>query len=153
MRHVISDQLQQAGNPFRHYAIYRQVEIAAASDRRQTLQNALKRDTFAAENVAMSNLSAFHGKNEPPRNITHIDEVHHEIEVQLDTPAKEAAKHRRRRSQVVIMRSYRHCRSANYHRETGCRSLNCGSFRQHLRTSIRTRHIVGRRQAVFSDII
>ena len=68
-------------------------------------------------------LSAFHGKNEPRRNIAHVDEVHDEIEIQLNAPAEKVPEHRRRRSEVVIMRSDRHCRSANHHRKTGCRSL------------------------------
>ena len=56
---------------------------AAAADIRHDPQNLLQRDAFAAENVAMSDLSALHGKDQPGGDIAHIDEVHDEIEIQL----------------------------------------------------------------------
>lgn len=85
MRHVIGDKLQHCCDHFRNSAGNRYVEIAAAADHRHKPKNFAQRDTFAAENVAMSNLSAFHGQNQPCRDIAHIDEVYNEIEIQLKT--------------------------------------------------------------------
>ena len=101
----------------------RYLEIAAAADRRHKPKNCPERDAFAAENVAMPNTSAVHGKNKARRHIANIDQVHHEIEIQLNTPANEVAEHGRRRSEATIMRSNRHCRSANHHRQARCRRL------------------------------
>ena len=124
-------------------------QIAAAADRRHQPKNLLQRDTFAAENVAMSNLPAFHRENQARRDIAHVDEVDDEIEIQLKSPAEKMPEHRRRRRKIVIMKSDRHRRSADDHRKTGCRGLQRELFREHFRAGIRTRHLVGRQRGMF----
>src|SRR5438046_532855 len=74
------------------------------------------------ENVAMSDPPAFHGKNQAPGHVAHVDEVHNEVEIQAKTPAKKMPQHRRRRSKVVVTGSNWHCRASNYHRKAGRRS-------------------------------
>src|ERR1700692_4017050 len=96
----------------------RNEQTAAATDRRHKPKNVLQRDTFAAENVAMPNPPTFHSKNQTSRDITHVDEVHNEIKVQIMASAEKVSKHRRRWCYVVIKRTDRHCGTSDYHRKT-----------------------------------
>src|SRR3981189_4011336 len=125
--------------------------MTAAPDRRHKPENPLQRDTFAAENVAMSDLSTFHDKNQGRCGVAHVDEVHDEIEIQLKTPAKKVPEHRRWWRMVVIMGSDWHCRTANDQRKTRCRSLHGELFREHFRARVWTRHVVGRHQGIFRN--
>jgi hypothetical protein len=61
---VISDELQDRSGRFRDPTGSRNVQMTAAADRRHKPENPLQRDTFATENVAMSDLSTFHDKNQ-----------------------------------------------------------------------------------------
>ncbi len=142
-RHVIGDELHQGSGYSRGVAGNRNQQAAAAADLCHQLKNLFQRDAFTAENVAMSRPPTFHGQNQPRRGIAHVDEVDDEIEIQLKALAEKVPEHGRRRSEVVIMRSDRHRRTADDHRKTGRRGLRRQFFREQFRARIRPRHVVG----------
>ena len=150
---MVGDEFQHGGGRLCHSAGNRHVEAASATDCGHQPKNFLQRNAFPAKKVAMTCLPALHRKHQPGRDIAYIDEVHDEIEIKLKTPAEEVSEHRCRRSEVMIVRSNRHCRSANHDRKSRSCSLQCKLFGEHLRTSIRTRHIAGRQQAAFNRIV
>ena len=61
---------------------------------------------------------AFHRENQARRDIADVDEIHDEIEIQVQTSAKKMPKHRGRRSEIVVMRSDWHRRCADDQRKT-----------------------------------
>ena len=87
MSHVIGNEFQHCsghlGDPGRNW----NAESVAPADRPNNIKELLQRNVFATENVAMPVLPALHGKKEPVRDIPHIDEVHNEIKVELNTAA------------------------------------------------------------------
>src|SRR5271166_3287180 len=99
-RHVIGDEFQHRGSLFRQPSGNRQQEIAPVADVSHKPEKLLQRDTLAAENVAMSRLSALHSKNKAGCDIAHVDEIDGEIEVQVKPPAKEMPDHRGRRGKA-----------------------------------------------------
>src|SRR5580693_4237625 len=56
-RHIVGDELQHCRGHFRNSARNRDVEIAAAADQRHQSKNFVQRDAFAAQEVAMPDLS------------------------------------------------------------------------------------------------
>ena len=82
-RYVIGDELQHGSDHFRESTGNRDADTPPAADRSQLLEKVFQRDTFAAEDVPMSNLTSFHCKDQARRDITHVYEVHHEIEIEL----------------------------------------------------------------------
>ena len=63
--HVVGDELQRCRGGFRDLAGNRNTKITAAAIRCHEAKNILQWDTFAAKNVAMSDLPTFHGQNRP----------------------------------------------------------------------------------------
>src|SRR6202022_4502269 len=82
-RHVIGDELQHCCGRFRQTAGNWNERPAAAADRSHKPKNLLQRDTFAAENVAMSDLPAFHGKDQTGCDVAYIEGVPDEIKIKL----------------------------------------------------------------------
>jgi len=145
---VVGDELQRCRSGFRDLAGNRNTKIAAAAIRCHEAKNILQRDTFAAKNVAMSDLPTFHGQNQARCNVAHVDKVDDEIKIQLKAPIEKVPQHRYRRSKVVIVRSDGHGWSADDHWKPRRRGLHRELFREHLGSGIWARHGVDRPQNV-----
>lgn len=113
--HVVGNELQRCRGGFRDLAGNRNTKIAAAATRCHEAKNILQRDTFAAKNVAMSDLPTLHGQNQARCNVAHVDKVDDEIKIQLKAPIEKVPEHRHRWSKVVIVRSDGHGWSADDH--------------------------------------
>ena len=90
-RHVICDEFQHCSGNFGNSAANLKAASAAATDRFHEFENLCQLDGFAAQDIAMSGLSAFHRQNQPFGDIAHIDEVNGEIEIQLKTTIEKMA--------------------------------------------------------------
>src|SRR5689334_14436322 len=58
---------------------------------------------FAAENVALSYLSAFHDQGQPSSDVTYVDNVHNHINVESNAAAKKVLNHRGWRREFISM--------------------------------------------------
>ena len=101
----------------------------------------------------MSGLSALHGKDQPGGNIAHIDEVHDEIEIQLQPRAEEMPEHRRRRRHIMVMRPDRHGGAANHDRKSGRRRLHRVALGEQFRARVWSRHVVGPQRIFRGQIV
>ena len=84
---MIGDELQRCRDHFGDLAVHVNAPDATAADLSHEFENLSQRHAFAAENVAMSSVSALHGKDQPFGGVAHIDEVHDKIKMQLKTSA------------------------------------------------------------------
>src|ERR1700677_2787592 len=64
-----------------------------------------QRDSFAAKNVTMAALPVVHGSHKTNRDIAHVNEVQHEIEVYLNAVVEKMPQHQGRRREISVMRS------------------------------------------------
>ena len=93
-------------------------QAITAADRGYIFEKLFEGNAFAAENVSMADLSAFHGKDQARCDVAHVDEIQDEIEIELKALAEKMPEHRCRRCKVMVVRPDRHCRAADDHRKT-----------------------------------
>src|SRR5205814_2329582 len=103
--HVVGDELQRCRGGFRDLAGNRNTKNTAAAIRCHEVKDILQSDTFAAKNVAMSDLPAFHGQDQARCNVAHVDQVDDEIKIQLKAPIEKVPENRYRGVKVVMVRS------------------------------------------------
>ena len=81
-----------------------------------------QRHAVAAKQIALPDPALFHRKDKPDGDVAYIDEVDDEIEIDLEAPvAEKMLQHGGRRREIVIVRTDRHRRAADDHRQTRSR--------------------------------
>ncbi len=100
----------------------------------------------------MADLSAFHGEDQARCDVAHVDEIHDEIEIELKTLAEKTPDHCRRRCKVMVVRSDRHCWTADNNWKAGRGGLHRQSFGEQFRPCIGTRHVVRGQQGILDGI-
>src|SRR6516164_2873499 len=136
MGHMIGDKFQYCGGGLRHYSRNWNAQRLTAADHADDGQEFFKRDVFTAENVALPSLPAFHDQHQTGADITHVDKVHDEIQVDLNTSAKKILQRQGRGREIPVVWSDRHRRISNNHGKAGRRSLQSMLFAQHFRARV-----------------
>ena len=80
---MIGNEFQYRAGCFSYGAGNSNAPATATADLCYELENLLELNALASENIAMSELSPFHGKDQSRGNIAHVNEVHDEIQIEL----------------------------------------------------------------------
>jgi hypothetical protein len=76
-------------------------------------------DGLTTENVTLPNLPALHRQMQASSDIAHINQVQHEIEVELNATVEKMPQHQGRRREISIVRADGHCGIGDHHGKSG----------------------------------